>query len=118
MPYNPFGDLTIHLTESTIPSPLKLASLVEATFPGYVPSPISQSQFSRIDSGLSALKCTGNFVNDGITGSARPTGAFLVRGSGTGAELVSFVVLARSSYPPINHGQFFINLNFVFSSTD
>lgn len=118
MPFDVFGSYTVHLTESPIPSPIALAGLVEASFPGYEPSSIGKVLFNRVDSGLSTLQCQGTFFNAGLAGSANPTGAFLVFKGQLGPELVGFVPIAAGSYGTIPHGAFVINCIFGFNSKE
>lgn len=116
MAFDLFSDLSIHLTESQIPSPLSLGGLVEASFSGYTPSGVGSVVSNRIKTGMTVFRCVAEFFNAGIVGSAVPTGAFLVSGKAPSAKLVAFVALPYGSYLPIPHGSFTLNCNFIFNA--
>ncbi len=87
--------MTIHLGTQRQAMPFTLGGLVEATFAGYQPSPLTGKSQTELASGWSVLNCTSVFQNSGSVPLSILTAWLTAETSQGDVVLVSVISLAN-----------------------
>lgn len=106
------GSLTIRLGAGAPAQPFALATLVEATWKGYAPSPISVQSQGYLPSGWSTLNCSGIFNNYSNSSLAIP-GAWLVGEVDGVANLLAVCDFSSSPFTVTTLGPFALFFNWL-----